>query len=161
VGELVHDYSMPWPDNWGELFTGEACPMCAQGRPEETSQGLRIFAGKFCDGYLAKQGAQRGYVVAIWRGRHIVEPIDLTPEEGAGYWSEVIRIAEALREHFDARKVNYEILGNAVPHLHTHITARYQDGDMNPGAPLPKDRDIEFPAKDLAEDAQTLRRMLR
>jgi diadenosine tetraphosphate (Ap4A) HIT family hydrolase len=151
---------MPWPANWNELYTGEACPMCSEGRPEETAQGIRIFAGQYCDGYLAKRGAQRGYVVAIWRGRHIVEPVDLTPDEGTGYWSEVMRIAGALREHFAARKVNYEILGNAVPHLHTHLTARYQDGDANPGAPLPKDRDVEFPAEGLAEDAQTLRRML-
>jgi diadenosine tetraphosphate (Ap4A) HIT family hydrolase len=32
--------------------------------------------------------------------------------------------------------MNYNILGNSVPHLHTHIVPRYED-DPKPGWPFP------------------------
>jgi len=51
-------------------------------------------------------------------------------------------------------------LGNGVPHLHTHITARYADGDVNPGAQVPGGRDVEFSADELLADAEALRRLL-
>jgi len=33
-------------------------------------------------------------------------------------------------------KLNYETLGNALPHLHTHVMPRYAD-DPKPGWPFP------------------------
>jgi diadenosine tetraphosphate (Ap4A) HIT family hydrolase len=56
--------------------------------------------------------------------------------------------------------INYETLGNWVPHLRTHVTARYQDGDANPGAPMPKDRDIALEDTELRADVSALRRLL-
>jgi hypothetical protein len=32
--------------------------------------------------------------------------------------------------------MNYQLLGNSVPHLHVHVVARYLD-DPAPGKPLP------------------------
>jgi diadenosine tetraphosphate (Ap4A) HIT family hydrolase len=69
-------------------------------------------------------------------------------------------VGGAVGLHFGARKVNYETLGNTVPHLHTHVTARYADGDVQPGAPLPKDRDVALDERQLAADAVALRALL-
>ena len=33
-------------------------------------------------------------------------------------------------------KMNYETLGNSLPHLHTHLVPRYTD-DPRPGQPFP------------------------
>ena len=33
-------------------------------------------------------------------------------------------------------KLNYEVLGNSLPHLHTHVIPRYAD-DPKPGWPFP------------------------
>ena len=33
-------------------------------------------------------------------------------------------------------KLNYDILGNSLPHLHTHVMPRYAD-DPKPGWPFP------------------------
>jgi diadenosine tetraphosphate (Ap4A) HIT family hydrolase len=85
-----------WPASFYELKRSEGCPMCAQGRPEETEYGVRILAGEVSDAYLQKAGVQRGYSIVIWRGRHVAEPTELDPEEGAAYWRELLRVGQAL-----------------------------------------------------------------
>jgi diadenosine tetraphosphate (Ap4A) HIT family hydrolase len=110
--------------------------MCEQGRPEETPHGARIFAGEVSDAYLQRADIQRGYVVVIWRGRHVAEPTDLEPDEAAAYWLEVLRVGRALEAHLEPVKLNYNLLGNSLPHLHTHVLPRYAD-DPKPGWPFP------------------------
>ncbi|MGH7881794.1 MAG: HIT family protein [Candidatus Dormibacteraceae bacterium] len=61
----------------------------------------------------------------IWRGRHVTEPTELSLEEAAGYWHEVLRVAKALLHHYRPLKMNYETQGNSLPHLHTHLIPRY------------------------------------
>ena len=70
--------------------------MCEQGRPEETPYGARFFAGEVSDAYLQREDTQRGYSVVVWRGRHVAEPTELTPEEAITYWLEVLRVGRAI-----------------------------------------------------------------
>jgi diadenosine tetraphosphate (Ap4A) HIT family hydrolase len=58
----------------------------------------------------------------------------LSTEEAAGYWLEVIRVARAIERRYGPAKLNLQVLGNAVPHLHTHIVPRYVT-DPDPGRP--------------------------
>jgi diadenosine tetraphosphate (Ap4A) HIT family hydrolase len=133
--------------------------MCELGRAAETPYGIRVMAGEFADSYLATRGPQRGYVVVIWHGRHVAEPTDLAADEASGYWADVLRVGRAVQAHFGARKVNYETLGNAVPHLHTHVTARHAQGDVRPGAPL-EHAWVEQPTEELRRDARALGELL-
>jgi diadenosine tetraphosphate (Ap4A) HIT family hydrolase len=110
--------------------------MCAQGRPDETPYGTRIFAGEVSDAYLQRADTQRGYTISIWRGRHVAEPTELEPDEASAYWLEVMRVARALESHLQPVKMNYDLLGNSLPHLHTHLVPRYAD-DPRPGWPFP------------------------
>jgi diadenosine tetraphosphate (Ap4A) HIT family hydrolase len=127
---------MEWPRSFYDLKRGEGCPMCAQGRPDETPRGARFFAGQVADAYLQKENVQRGYSVVIWRGRHVAEPTELSEEEAAQYWREVLEAARRIERHLQPVKLNYDILGNWVPHLHTHVIPRYAD-DPKPGWPFP------------------------
>ena len=43
-------------------------------------------------------------------------------------------LARAIAAAFRPRKLNYELLGNTVPHLHWHLFPRYDD-DPSPGRP--------------------------
>ena len=115
---------------------GDGCPICEEGRPDETRSRLRIYAGRTSDAYLTRAAIQRGYTVVFWRGRHIAEPTELTPEEASTYWAEVLQVARAIETHLHPVKINYNVLGNSVPHLHTHIVPRYAD-DPRPGWPFP------------------------
>jgi len=124
-----------WPDDWAERRRGAGCPFCAQGRPDESEGSARIFAGRCTDAYLVRRDGQRGYTIVIWRGRHVAEPTELAEEEVSCYWQELLTVARALEERYQPAKTNYQILGNSVPHLHTHVVLRYED-DPAPGRPL-------------------------
>lgn len=47
-------------------------------------------------------------------------------------------LGAAIERHLRPLKLNYLTLGNALPHLRTHIVPRYAD-DPVPGHPLPFD----------------------
>jgi diadenosine tetraphosphate (Ap4A) HIT family hydrolase len=150
-----------WPQNWDELVSGATCPMCEEGRPDETSHAARFFAGRVTDAYLQREDVQRGYTIVVWRGRHVVDLIQLSGEERAAYWTEVVTVARALEEAFHPKKMNYMTLGNWVPHLHTHLIPRY-DEDPAPGRPfpLPLERQPDVPHAQFRADLQRLQQAL-
>lgn len=136
--------------------------MCAQGRPDETPYGVRIFAGEVSDAYLQRAAVQRGYTIVIWRGRHVAERETRTRSvEAASYWLELLRVGRALGRHFEPVKLNYELLGNSLPHLHTHVMLRYAD-DPRPGwpFPFPTDDPPPQPEHELSRDVDGLRALL-
>ena len=134
--------------------------MCAQGRPDDVGFGVRFLAGDAADAYLQRADVQRGYTVVVWRGRHVAEPTELTDEEAARYWLEVMSAGRALEQHFEPVKLNYDTLGNELPHLHTHIVPRYAD-DPRPGwpFPFPEAKQPPIPEDELLRDVEALRRL--
>ncbi len=123
---------------------------------------VRIQAGRYTDAYLQRAEVQRGYTVVIWRGRHINEPTELDETEVSGYWAEVLTVAWALISVYTPLKMNYETLGNSLPHLHTHLIPRFTD-DPRPGQPFPLSAqrpDARIPEAQLWADAKTLRTLL-
>lgn len=150
-----------WPDSFYALRRGEGCPLCEQGRPDENEWGVRIFAGEVSDAYLQRAGIQRGYTIVIWRGRHVAEPTELSPEEAAAYWHELLHVGRALEQHLVPVKMNYDLLGNSLPHLHTHVVPRYAD-DPRPGwpFPFPEHEPAPHPEDELRADVGALRQLL-
>ena len=153
--------SASWPSDWAERRRGKDCPMCAQERADENEYGVRVLAGRFSDAYLQRTSWQRGYTVVVWRGRHVAEPTELGEEEAAGYWREVLAVGAALERHYQPIKLNYQILGNVVPHLHTHLVPRFAD-DAAPGGPLPfpQGERPHLPEDVLRQDVLALRSLL-
>jgi diadenosine tetraphosphate (Ap4A) HIT family hydrolase len=151
-----------WPAEFYAWREGTACPLCEEGRPDETSHGVRYFAGEVADAYLVRADIQRGLSFVVFRGRHVVEPTELTDVEAAAYGREVMRVARALLEVLAPVKLNYDVLGNSVPHLHTHLVPRYAD-DPRPGWPFPFPEQDPPPMPDerLRADAEALRRAMR
>jgi diadenosine tetraphosphate (Ap4A) HIT family hydrolase len=126
-----------WPHNWRQRMDGSECAMCRHGkRPESDKYGICFYAGRYADAYLQRADVQPGYTLVIWHGRHVTEPVDLTDEEAAGYWLDVLAAARALIKHYSPLKMNYETLGNGTPHLHTHLVPRFLT-DPAPGQPFP------------------------
>jgi diadenosine tetraphosphate (Ap4A) HIT family hydrolase len=151
-----------WPHNWAELTRGVGCEMCEYERPDADDFGLRIHVGRYTDAYLQRADVQRGYTVVIWRGRHITEPTELNDAEASGYWAEVLTVARALIDMYKPLKMNYETLGNSLPHLHTHLIPRFTD-DPRPGQPFPltaETPDAQVPEDQLQSDARALRKLI-
>lgn len=133
---MLYPPIVEWPRRFYEMREGIDCPMCEEGRPDSTRDGLRFHAGKVSDAYLRRPGIQRGLSVVIWRGRHVAEPTELDRDESLRSWREVLLVGRALEDVFHPVKLNYDLLGNSVPHLHTHVVPRYAD-DPRPGWPFP------------------------
>ena len=66
-----------------------------------------------------------GYCVLVARS-HATELSQLPDEERRGYLDEMCLLARAIESCFAPHKLNYELLGNQVPHLHWHLFPRYR-----------------------------------
>jgi diadenosine tetraphosphate (Ap4A) HIT family hydrolase len=147
-----------WAGAWYELRAGRGCGMCASRGLEDSGWGVRFLEGRWADVFLWRSGRVRGYAVAIWKHEHVAEPTQLPPEQAAGFWLETLRAGAAIEGYLAPVKLNYLTLGNALPHLHTHIVPRYAD-DPVPGRPLPFDllEDGRQPEERLQADVAALR----
>jgi diadenosine tetraphosphate (Ap4A) HIT family hydrolase len=75
-----------------------------------------------------------GYVCVTSKS-HVNEPFELPPSEQSAFWRDAMRVARAVAELLDPVKMNYEIHGNTVPHLHLHLFPRQVD-DPYVGGPI-------------------------
>src|SRR5262245_26257658 len=75
----------------------------------------------------------RGYTLVISR-RHATELYHLDDAASTAYFQDMLRVARAIDRALSPRKMNYELLGNTVAHLHWHLFPRYAD-DPNPNRP--------------------------
>lgn len=66
----------------------------------------------------------KGYCFLLYK-RHAVELYELSPEEANAFMRDAQRTAKAVHEITGAVKLNYEIHGNTIPHLHLHLFPRY------------------------------------
>jgi diadenosine tetraphosphate (Ap4A) HIT family hydrolase len=154
-----------WPSDWGERVRGKDCPMCGEGRPDDIRGTMRIFAGRVSDAYLVRNDVgQRGYSVVIWRGRHVSDPTELSKDEATAYFDEVLRVARAIERTYKPIKMNFEMLGNSLPHLHTHLVPRYLT-DGEPGHPahfmrIDLQDEAKLPEDEYVRDVTALRELL-
>lgn len=68
----------------------------------------------------------QGYCILVSR-RHATEFSQLSFAERHAYFEEMCALARAIETVFQPRKMNYELLGNQVAHLHWHLFPRRSD----------------------------------
>ncbi len=66
----------------------------------------------------------RGYTILIYNKSHKTELFQLRKKERIAYFEDLVKVAKAINDAFHPVKMNYELLGNVVPHLHWHIIPR-------------------------------------
>ncbi|TAL09128.1 MAG: HIT family protein [Nitrospirae bacterium] len=71
-----------------------------------------------------------GWTVLVLK-RHATELFHLTTDERGQLIEDVSRVATALAMAFEPVKINYELLGNQLSHIHWHIIPRLA-GDPAP-----------------------------
>ena len=123
-------------EQWDALVRGEGCPLCAElasGEPgnehghtvvDLTASRLRLAANQWVPGYCV-------LICAV----HAREPHELDQVDRAAFFEDLVRAGRAIEAVYRPDKLNFQLLGNAVPHLHCHITPRYY-GDPAPNRPL-------------------------
>jgi diadenosine tetraphosphate (Ap4A) HIT family hydrolase len=65
-----------------------------------------------------------GYTL-LFTKNHVTELFHLDQEVRSALMDEVSLVAEALFGVYAPAKINYELLGNMVPHIHWHIVPRF------------------------------------
>ena len=81
--------------------------------------------------YLFEDQYFAGWTVLVLK-HHVTELFELSQETRHALIEEVSGVALTLSTVFAARKMNYELLGNQVPHIHWHLIPRL----ANDPAPL-------------------------
>ena len=103
-----------------------ACPFCQKlARPELAADEL-VWAFPRSVVLLGPWQFYDGYCVVVSR-THARELGDLPDSERRAYLDEMCFVARAISQAFSPHKLNYELLGNQVPHLHWHLFARSAD----------------------------------
>ncbi|MEI6703374.1 MAG: HIT family protein [Deltaproteobacteria bacterium] len=104
------------------------CPMC---RRWETDADLRI--AEFEHSYVTLNRDQffPGYTLLFTKS-HVTELFFLDKELRIVLMEEVSRMAKVLYGVFSPSKINYELLGNMVPHIHWHIVPRFASEPLWP-----------------------------
>lgn len=107
----------------------EGCVICREGKPLDV-----IAEYPTCWATAGRKAPLPGYVCVVSR-LHYVEPFDMPAEEQTAFWAEAMTIAAAVFRVVQPVKMNYEIHGNTVPHLHLHLFPRQRD-DPYVGGPI-------------------------
>ncbi|MDF0645125.1 MAG: HIT family protein [Nitrospira sp.] len=107
----------------------------AEGEPTVTDPSCRACGGRWpgTDHFIADLGLSNAYLyddqyfpgwtVVVFK-RHATELFHLAPTERIQLMEEVNVAAKALADTFGAKKINYELLGNQLPHIHWHVIPR-------------------------------------
>lgn len=84
--------------------------------------------------YLFEDQFFSGWTVLVLKD-HRTELFQLTREDRGLLMEEVSRMGEALSRVFAVNKINSELLGNQVPHIHWHVIPRLMT-DSDPLKPV-------------------------
>ncbi|MDB5885259.1 MAG: histidine triad protein [Polaromonas sp.] len=101
------------------------CPLC------EADGGLLVFGNQFLRIIQANETGFPAFYRVVWRA-HVREFSDLSPAERDICMHAVVTVEQVLRSELQPDKINLAALGNAVPHLHWHVIARFADDSHFP-----------------------------
>ncbi|HEY2470380.1 MAG TPA: HIT family protein [Terracidiphilus sp.] len=116
-------------DHWAALCSGSACPICARSEPLDVVARLEA-------SWVTMQEAApvRGYACLVLQ-THAVELHELPDAVAVAFMRDARSVSRALAAVTGAVKLNYEVHGNSIPHLHMHFFPRYR-GDQFEGRPI-------------------------
>jgi diadenosine tetraphosphate (Ap4A) HIT family hydrolase len=122
---------------------------------------LRIAELERCYVLLNRDQFFPGYTF-VFAKAHVTELFHLEAEARRQVMEEVSAVAAALARVFNPAKMNYELLGNMVPHLHWHLVPRFTDDPLWP-RPIWSEPHAERPlsAEEYRETIDRIRAALR
>ena len=97
------------------------CPMCTRW---DDNADLRIIELPHSYVTLNRDQYFPGYTL-LFTKTHVTELFHLDRSVRRALMEEVSTVAQALYTTFAPDKINYELLGNMVPHIHWHIVPRF------------------------------------
>ncbi len=95
------------------------CPLC------KSDGGKLVFRNPQLRIIQADEPGFPAFYRVVWN-RHVAEWSDLLPAERETCMNVVVTVERILRSELQPCKINLASLGNAVPHLHWHVVARFE-----------------------------------
>jgi diadenosine tetraphosphate (Ap4A) HIT family hydrolase len=120
-----------WNDRelWSALCSGAGCPICRRGEPLELLAKLEASWLT-----MSEVAPVPGYVCLVSQ-THAVDLHDLPDAAASAFMRDAQKVSMAVASVTGAVKMNYEVHGNSIPHLHMHFFPRYR-GDRFEGEPI-------------------------
>ena len=119
-------------EEWVSISKEENCPVCRNLPPPEDDIEIWEFETSWL--CAIPRVCLKGTCYLLLKP-HAIELFDLDEETLLSFMKEAQIAAKALKEVTNATKINYELHGNTIPHLHMHLFPRYLD-DPFPGLPI-------------------------
>lgn len=145
---------------WQARIDGTDCEFCKWERRTSASYPVEIARLRASRWYLGANQYIRGYSVLVL-DHHAIELHDLSPEMRLAFTEDVADAARATARALEPIKMNIEMQGNVVPHLHAHLKPRFSQ-DRPAHARIFQDaQHQQAPLRELEELAEKLRRCLQ
>ena len=138
------------PDEWRRLSSEAGCPICESPMPEDW-----VLAETPIVWVTAQAEASIPGYVCVTCKLHVIEPFDLPPEKQGDFWKDAMLAAQGVADIVSPAKMNYEIHGNTIPHLHLHLFPR-TSGDPYVGFPIHNRHKYTRTKEDLKKLAQAI-----
>ena len=125
-----------WNDSakWRRYLSREGCLVCNQ-TPETRPPTERSIADLSVSRLVADSNTcLKGYCCLVLKP-HVIEIYDLSDEDSSAFMRDVKVASLALKTVTGTVKINYEIHGNTIPHMHMHLYPR-QTGDPFENGPV-------------------------
>jgi diadenosine tetraphosphate (Ap4A) HIT family hydrolase len=103
------------------------CPLC------DAAGGRLVFQGARWRLVHAAEPGFPAFYRLVWQ-EHVREFSQLARADRIACMDALVTVEEAMLRHLRPLKVNLASLGNAVPHLHWHLIARFDWDSHFPGA---------------------------
>ncbi len=104
------------------------CPMCTKWLDEPEFLVAEL---EFTRVLLNRDQFFTGYCFVVAKD-HVTELFHLESAQRGILMEEVNAVAAAVAAAFRPDKVNYELLGNMVPHMHWHVVPRFRSDPLWP-----------------------------
>ena len=111
------------------------CSLCDKIKNARTKHGEElVWEFKHSVAFLGPWQFYEGYCIVTAR-HHFTELFQLTADERHAIIDEVALMAKAIHVVVKPQKINYEWLGNQVPHMHWHLFPRHKSDPNHLQAP--------------------------
>jgi diadenosine tetraphosphate (Ap4A) HIT family hydrolase len=115
----------------------KGCLLCEEVREEfRKDSPYWIIDLRVSTAFVARNQVCRGYVVLVYNKAHSTELYHLDREDLIAFMDDLVDIASAVDKAYSPHKMNYELLGNLVPHLHWHIIPRRRSDQIELAQPV-------------------------
>jgi diadenosine tetraphosphate (Ap4A) HIT family hydrolase len=115
------------------------CGICARIKALRAVPRAADLVAELAHSWVVLGDAQyyRGYCVILAK-THATELYQLPLAEAHGLFDEQVAVGKAIASALSPRKLNYECLGNAEPHVHWHVFPRYENDPGHLGRVQPE-----------------------